>query len=118
MESKEMELKYREMGSDCTYGFDVMLYRDYNVLDFVIEILERDEFKDGFLYILSKEFNPSRWHLSECCKIRYKYNDITEFEVLSKSIEEDDVRKIMFSKVVKAEALDGWNGNFDFYISV
>jgi len=118
MESKEMELKCIKMGSDCTYGFDVMLYRDYNVLDFITEILERDKFKDGSLYIISKEFSPSRWCLSECCEIKYKDNDITEFRVMSDSMEEDDVRKIMFSKVAKAEAIGGWNGNFYFYIKV
>lgn len=117
METKEIKVKHKQMFTDCTYGCDVILCGDYTAWEFIAEILERDEFKEGCINIISEKYNPSMCHLSECWKIYYKEHDITEGKLMSKQFVHDMVA-ILTSHVVEANALDAWNGKFDFNIMI
>ncbi len=118
MEKRKMELKYNKTCGDCTVVYDVILNGEYSVIDFVMEVLENDDFKEGYINVLSKRYNPSKWFLSECCKIEYKRDDISAVNIRSNDLDEKNMRELMLEKIESASSLDCWNGIWYFNVLV
>lgn len=113
-----IELKYRKTNADCTLAEDVILHGEYCTIGFVVEILEREEFKNGCFEIMSEKYKPYKSCASECYKIEYENDEIVEAIIESDKLSKDDIRSLMLTKVKRADANGGWNGNWDFKLYV
>lgn len=107
-----MKFEYRTSNQNCEIIYDIIFDREYSIGEFVDEILEMDECKEGWVEVFSTQYMPSIHSFKLCC-IFYKGNHIIKTKSDHETLKEEN---LMRSTIHEASALQSYNGVWYFHV--